>query len=161
MVHRLVNHYIVVDNPSFAQATVQKRIVERCDEHVLLLLVQGCFPGISLNVDSRSVASLLKLYQSQVVYFTATVPYLLLFVFLWRAVTLPGAMEGIIYFLTPQWDKMWDAKVTALRKVSFFHMVAACLCSTPGVGLRCRSSIQLHRHCLRLSGGVRVVQPVP
>ncbi len=47
----------------------------------------------------------------QVVYFTATVPYLLLSVFLVRSVTLPGAWEGLRFFLEPRWDKMAEPKV--------------------------------------------------
>ena len=47
----------------------------------------------------------------KVVYFTATVPYLLLFAFLIRAVTLEGAMDGILYLLSPRWCKMLDSKV--------------------------------------------------
>ena len=48
----------------------------------------------------------------KVVYFTATAPYILLFAFLIRAVTLEGATDGILYLLNPKWCKMLDSKVS-------------------------------------------------
>ena len=42
----------------------------------------------------------------EVVYFTATFPYLVLFIYLVRGVTLHGAVNGIKYMFTPKvrWD---------------------------------------------------------
>lgn len=48
---------------------------------------------------------------SQVVYFTATFPYVVLTILFVRGVTLEGAFTGIMYYLTPQWDKILEAKV--------------------------------------------------
>jgi SNF family Na+-dependent transporter len=47
----------------------------------------------------------------KVAYFTALFPYCVLFIFLGRGVTLPGAVEGIKYFLTPTWEKLLDSNV--------------------------------------------------
>lgn len=47
----------------------------------------------------------------QVVYFTATFPYVVLVILLIRGVTLPGAGAGIWYFITPKWEKLTDATV--------------------------------------------------
>ncbi|XP_050737148.1 sodium-dependent nutrient amino acid transporter 1-like [Eriocheir sinensis] len=44
-------------------------------------------------------------------YFTAIVPYVLLLALLIRGVTLPGSAEGIMYFLTPRWEKLLDIQV--------------------------------------------------
>ncbi|KAF2346450.1 Sodium:neurotransmitter symporter, partial [Trinorchestia longiramus] len=44
-------------------------------------------------------------------YFTALFPYVVLFTLLGRGVTLPGAYDGIMYFLTPQWEKLLDGNV--------------------------------------------------
>lgn len=44
-------------------------------------------------------------------YFTATFPYLMLFVLLIRGVTLPGALDGIIYYLYPDISRLSDPRV--------------------------------------------------
>ncbi|XP_075217892.1 serotonin transporter [Lycorma delicatula] len=45
------------------------------------------------------------------VWVTALAPYVVLFILLIRGVSLPGAAEGIRYYLTPQWHKLKDSKV--------------------------------------------------
>ena len=42
----------------------------------------------------------------QVVYFTATFPYLVLTILLIRGATLPGSAEGIKYYLKPDFSKL-------------------------------------------------------
>lgn len=44
-------------------------------------------------------------------YFLALFPYATMAILLVRAVTLPGAMKGIMYFLTPQWGELLNPKV--------------------------------------------------
>ena len=46
----------------------------------------------------------------QVAYFTALFPYLVLFTLLGKGLTLPGAYDGIMYFLTPQWGEVTRSK---------------------------------------------------
>jgi len=44
-------------------------------------------------------------------YFLALFPYVVLTGLLIRGVTLPGAVNGILFFITPQWDQLLNAKV--------------------------------------------------
>ena len=55
----------------------------------------------------------------QVVYFTATAPYLLLTAILIRGVTLPGAVEGIKFYLTPDLSRLSDGQVLIFLSVAF------------------------------------------
>ena len=48
----------------------------------------------------------------QVVYFTATFPYLGLLTLLIVGALQPGAVNGILYFITPQFDKLLDIQVS-------------------------------------------------
>jgi solute carrier family 6 amino acid transporter-like protein 5/7/9/14 len=41
-----------------------------------------------------------------VAYFTALFPYVVLITLLIRGCTLPGAGDGILYFITPDWEKV-------------------------------------------------------
>lgn len=56
----------------------------------------------------------------QVVYFTATFPYLLLFIIFIRGVSLPGAGEGLRFYLTPDFSKLADPNVRAQQRKRLF-----------------------------------------
>lgn len=45
------------------------------------------------------------------VWVTALAPYVVLIILLARGVTLPGAKEGIRYYLTPEWYKLYNTRV--------------------------------------------------
>jgi solute carrier family 6 amino acid transporter-like protein 5/7/9/14 len=62
---------------------------------------------------------MMTLLPQQVAYFTATFPYVMLTVLVVRGVTLPGASQGILYFVTPKWEMLkspdvWFAAATQL-----------------------------------------------
>jgi SNF family Na+-dependent transporter len=48
----------------------------------------------------------------KVVYVTATLPYVILVILLVKGLTLPGATNGILYYITPQWNRLKDPAVT-------------------------------------------------
>ncbi|XP_046744690.1 sodium- and chloride-dependent GABA transporter 1-like [Diprion similis] len=47
------------------------------------------------------------LHQSgKIIWFSALFPYVVLFILLGRAVTLDGAADGLLYYVTPRWEKL-------------------------------------------------------
>lgn len=50
---------------------------------------------------------------SKVLNYVVTVPLFLLIVMIGRAITLPGAMQGLYYYLVPDWSKLLDPSVWA------------------------------------------------
>lgn len=56
----------------------------------------------------------------QLVYFTALFPYCILVILLVRAATLPGYMDGITFYLTPQWHRLGDISVWADACIQIF-----------------------------------------
>ncbi|XP_048250521.1 sodium- and chloride-dependent glycine transporter 1-like [Haliotis rufescens] len=59
----------------------------------------------------------------KVVYVAATVPYLILIALLIRGLLLPGAVEGIRYYVIPQWEKLLDIKVWRNAAAQVFFSV--------------------------------------
>lgn len=47
----------------------------------------------------------------KIVYFTALFPYLMLSILLVRGVTLPGALDGLKYYLRPDFNRLKDPEV--------------------------------------------------
>ncbi|KAK7068348.1 hypothetical protein SK128_002873, partial [Halocaridina rubra] len=60
------------------------------------------------------------------VYFTAIFPYLILIVLLVRAATLPGYMDGIQFYLTPQWEKLRSPTVWGDAAIQIFFSLSPC-----------------------------------
>nr|XP_016945680.1 sodium-dependent nutrient amino acid transporter 1 isoform X1 [Drosophila suzukii] len=59
-------------------------------------------------------------------YFLALFPYVIMGVLLVRAVTLPGSLDGIYYFIKPQWGKILDPKVWYAAVTQCFYSLSVC-----------------------------------
>ncbi|KAL5020081.1 hypothetical protein ScPMuIL_002973 [Solemya velum] len=79
------------------------------------------------------------------VYFTAFFPYLVLSILLIRGLTLPGSVNGISYFLTPQWDKLGDLEVWRDAAVQIFFSLSPCW----GGLITLASYNKFHNNCLK------------
>ncbi|KAJ1076764.1 hypothetical protein K5549_010082 [Capra hircus] len=83
----------------------------------------------------------------KVVYFTATFPYVVLTILFFRGMTLEGASTGIKYYLTPQWDKILEAKVGCLGDAAsqIFYSLG---CAWGGL-ITMASYNKFHNNCYR------------
>ncbi|KAK7088378.1 hypothetical protein V1264_022303 [Littorina saxatilis] len=79
------------------------------------------------------------------VWITATLPYGLLFILLIRGCTLPGAVDGIKYYLNPQWEKLLDMEIWIDAAAQVFFSLG------PGFGvlLALSSYNKFHNNCYR------------
>uniref|UniRef100_A0A1I7XZD3 Transporter n=1 Tax=Steinernema glaseri TaxID=37863 RepID=A0A1I7XZD3_9BILA len=90
---------------------------------LLVLLLRGVtLPGAWQGVSYFLTPKMAKLYDSSLwkdagtqakhfMYFCAICPYFILLVLLLRGVTLPGAWQGVSYFLTPKMAKLYDSSL--------------------------------------------------
>uniref|UniRef100_A0A674PLJ7 Transporter n=1 Tax=Takifugu rubripes TaxID=31033 RepID=A0A674PLJ7_TAKRU len=65
----------------------------------------------------------------KVVWVTATLPYIVLFILLIRGATLPGAWKGVVFYLKPQWDKLLETSVWVDAAAQIFFSLG------PGFGV--------------------------
>ena len=71
---------------------------------------------------SRGVKGLGK-----VAYFTAIFPYVMITILLGRGASLDGAIDGIIYYLKPEWNKLLEIGVWADAATQIFFSLSICM----------------------------------
>ncbi|MCI4379019.1 hypothetical protein PGIGA_G00223020 [Pangasianodon gigas] len=81
----------------------------------------------------------------KVVYFTATLPYVMLLVLLIRGLTLPGAMQGVIFYLYPDFQRLLEPQVwmEAASQISYSYSIGVGILTVLG------SYNQYNNNCYR------------
>uniref|UniRef100_A0A671QH30 Transporter n=1 Tax=Sinocyclocheilus anshuiensis TaxID=1608454 RepID=A0A671QH30_9TELE len=82
----------------------------------------------------------------KVVYFTATFPYVMLLVLLIRGLTLPGALQGIVFYLYPEPARLFDPQVWMEAGAQIFFSYALGTASLTVLG----SYNKYNNNCYRL-----------
>lgn len=85
---------------------------------VLCLLVSWLFVFV---VISKGVKS-----SGKAAYFLALFPYVIMITLLVRAVTLEGAVDGIIFLFQPSWEKIFDPSVWYAAVTQSFFSLGVC-----------------------------------
>ncbi|XP_042855532.1 sodium- and chloride-dependent glycine transporter 1-like [Penaeus japonicus] len=81
----------------------------------------------------------------KVVWVTATFPFVMLFILLVRGLTLPGAIDGIHYYIYPEFKRLLELKVWAAAAIQIFYSLG------PGWGslISFGSYNKFHNRCTR------------
>ncbi|KAG7326294.1 hypothetical protein KOW79_009695 [Hemibagrus wyckioides] len=86
----------------------------------------------------------------KVVYFTATFPYVILAVLLVRGLTLPGAVNGIIFYLYPDPTRLADPQVWMDAGTQIFYSYALCIGCLTALGSYNKYNNNCYKDCVYL-----------
>ncbi|XP_073809157.1 solute carrier family 6 member 22, tandem duplicate 2 isoform X5 [Danio rerio] len=86
----------------------------------------------------------------KVVYFTATFPYLMLIVLLVRGLTLPGAINGITFYLYPDPSRLKDPQVWMDAGSQIFYSYGVCTGVLTALGSYNKYDNNCYRDCVYL-----------
>lgn len=84
---------------------------------ICLLVVWACICGVL----ARGIRS-----SGKAAYFLAIFPYIMIVCLLIKAVTLKGAMNGIIFFIKPNFEKLFEADVWYAAVTQCFFSLSVC-----------------------------------
>ncbi|KAG7494166.1 sodium-and chloride-dependent GABA transporter 2-like isoform X2 [Solea senegalensis] len=86
----------------------------------------------------------------KVVYFTATFPYVMMVALLIRGVTLPGAIDGIKFYLYPDPSRLTDPQVWMDAGTQIFYSYAICIGCLTALGSYNRYDNNCYKDCVYL-----------
>ncbi|XP_032369676.1 sodium- and chloride-dependent GABA transporter 2 isoform X2 [Etheostoma spectabile] len=86
----------------------------------------------------------------KVVYFTATFPYLMLAALLVRGLTLPGALDGIKFYLYPDPSRLTDPQVWMDAGTQIFYSYAICIGCLTALGSYNKYNNNCYKDCVYL-----------
>ncbi|XP_056292682.1 sodium- and chloride-dependent GABA transporter 2-like [Pseudoliparis swirei] len=86
----------------------------------------------------------------KVVYFTATLPYVMLVVLLVRGLTLPGAKDGILFYLYPDPSRLTDPQVWMDAGSQVLYSYGVCTGVLTSLGSYNKYSNNCYRDCVYL-----------
>ncbi|TRY54991.1 hypothetical protein DNTS_020744 [Danionella cerebrum] len=86
----------------------------------------------------------------KVVYFTATFPYVMLLVLLIRGLTLPGAINGITFYLYPNPARLADPQVWMDAGTQIFYSYALCIGCLTALGSYNKYNNNCYKDCVYL-----------
>ncbi|KAL1417136.1 hypothetical protein MTO96_027189 [Rhipicephalus appendiculatus] len=92
----------------------------------------------------------------KIIWCTALFPYVILLVLLVRGVTLPGADAGLLFYVTPQWEKLLDPQVWIAAGTQVFYTFGIGFGSVIALG----SYNKFHHNFFRDSMVLCVVNPM-
>ncbi|KAF7398690.1 hypothetical protein HZH66_006587 [Vespula vulgaris] len=86
----------------------------------LTLCLFGCWVSVCIIIFQGAKST------GRASYFLAIFPYIILIALLIRAVTLNGAANGILFFITPQWDMLLKPEVWYAAVTQCFFSLSVC-----------------------------------
>ncbi|XP_046689503.1 sodium- and chloride-dependent GABA transporter 2-like isoform X2 [Silurus meridionalis] len=86
----------------------------------------------------------------KVVYFTATFPYVMLVVLLLRGITLPGAFDGIRFYLYPDPTRLAEPQVWMDAGTQIFYSYALCMGCLVALGSYNKYNNNCYKDCIYL-----------
>ena len=81
----------------------------------------------------------------KIIWFTALFPYFVMAILLCRALTLEGAADGLLYYITPDWSKLTEGQTWIDGATQIFFAYSVGMGALPALG----SYNKFHHNCYK------------